>query len=113
MVDNDHYDNLYIKTSFPKFSPESCATRLDVYVPSIQFCEEDYSIAWIGVADSAVFQDDDKTRVTEDFAAKFTVVRNLEENPVPERGCSDKPFTIEAWPTTEEIDMYLPKKETP
>ena len=109
-VDNDHYDNLYIKTSFPKFSAESCATRLDVYVPSVQFCEEDYAIAWIGVEDSAEFVDGPKTRVTEDFAAKFTVVRNEEENPLP-AGCDAEQAPIEAWPTTEEIDQYLPKMQ--
>lgn len=107
-VDNDHYDNLYIKTSFPKFTSTSCASRMDVYVPSIQFCKEDYSIAWIGVEDSSVFVDGPKTRVTEDFAAKFTVVRDLEENPLP-AGCAADTPPIEAWPTTEDIDTYLPK----
>ncbi len=108
-VDNDHYDNLEIKASFPTFAAESCASRLEVFIPSIQFCKKGHKIAWIGVEDSAVFQDDEKTRVTEDFAAKFTVVRDLEENPLPE-GC-EADLTLEAMPTTEEIDTYLPIKK--
>ncbi len=108
-VDNDHYDNLEIKASFPTFATESCASRLEVFIPAVQFCKKGHKIAWIGVEDSAVFQDDNRTRVTEDFAAKFTVVRDLEENPLPE-GC-EADLTLEAMPTTEEIDAYLPLKK--
>ncbi len=86
-VDNDHYDNLEIKTSFPKIDPESCVGSLKIKIPSIQYCKRGYAIAWIGTEGSELFPlldpPNPKVRLTEGFTASFKVVRDLENNPLP------------------------------
>ena len=86
-VDNDHYDNLEIKMSFPKIAPESCIASLKIEVPSIQYCKKGYAIAWIGTENSELFPlldpPNPKVRLTESFTASFKVVRDLENNPLP------------------------------
>ncbi len=88
MVDNDHYDNLEIKTSFPKINPDSCVGGLKIQVPAIQYCKRRYAIAWIGTEGSELFPlldpPNPKVRLTENFTASFKVIRNLETNPLPE-----------------------------
>ncbi len=86
-VDNDHYDNLEIKTSFPKINPNSCVGSLKIEVPAIQYCKRGYKIAWIGTAGSNRFPLTDppnpKLRLTDTFTASFKVVRDLDNNPLP------------------------------
>ena len=108
MVDNSHYDNLEIKTSFPKIDPESCVASLKIKIPSIQYCKSGYAIAWLGTAGSALFPlldpPNPKVRLTEDFTASFKVVRDLEENPLPE-SCGEG-TEEEVRPSDADIDAF-------
>lgn len=108
MVDNDHYDNLEIKTSFPKINPDSCVGSLKIQVPSIQYCKNGYAIAWIGTSGSALFPlldpPNPKVRLTENFTASFKVVRDMENNPLPAE-CGE-PTEEVVRPSDAEIDAY-------
>ncbi len=108
MVDNDHYDNLEIKTSFPKINPESCVGSLKIQVPAIQYCKNGYAIAWIGTAGSELFPlldpPNPKVRLTENFTASFKVIRNLETNPLPEE-CLE-PTEEVVRPSDADIDAF-------
>lgn len=103
-VDNDHYDNLEIKASFPKIDPESCIAKIKMYFPTVQYCKNGYKIAWVGTEDSK-YVADDKTRVTGGYAASASVVRTSD---LPEN-CGDGE-TVEVRPSVEDINMYLDKK---
>ncbi len=111
-VDNDHYDNLEIKTSFPKIDPESCVGSLKIQVPAIQYCRKGYSIAWVGTSNSERFPlldpPNPKVRLTETFTASFKVVRDLENNPLPE-GCGE-PTELTVRPSDQDIDKFGGKK---
>jgi hypothetical protein len=108
MVDNDHYDNLEIKTSFPKINPASCVGSLKIQVPAIQYCKRGYAIAWIGTENSQLFPlldpPNPKVRLTETFTASFKVVRNLETNPLPD-GCGE-PTEEVVRPSDADIDTF-------
>lgn len=103
-VDNDHYDDLEIRTKFPRLA--GCTERLKIYVPAVQYCEKGYRIAWIGTSESTVFQPDSKTRVEGHYAPYFYVVRDTVNNPMPKE-CGEGQ-TVEIRPSVEEIDTYLP-----
>jgi hypothetical protein len=108
MVDNDHYDNLEIKTKFPKINPNSCVTSLKIQIPSIQYCKKGYAIAWLGTSGSQLFPLVDppnpKVRLTENFTASFKVVRDLENNPLP--ATCGEPVEEVIRPSDAEIDFY-------
>ncbi len=83
-VDNDHYDNLEIKTRFPKIDPASCVGELRVEVPAVQYCTHGYVTAWIGTTGSANFPaDGPKLRLEETYVPYFKVVRDVANNPYP------------------------------
>jgi len=107
-VDNDHYDNLEIKTSFPKIAPESCVSSLKIEIPSIQYCKKGYAIAWIGTEGSELFPlldpPNPKVRLTEGFTASFKVVRDLENNPLPE--ACEEPMEEVVRPSDADIDAF-------
>ncbi len=108
MVDNDHYDNLEIKTKFPKIEPTSCVGSLKIKVPSIQYCKSGYSVAWIGTEGSTLFpfpSDNPKVRLTETFTASFKVVRDLENNPLPD-SCDGVATEEEIRPSDADIDAF-------
>ena len=108
MVDNDHYDNLEIKTTFPKINPDSCVGSLKIQVPAIQYCKNGYAIAWIGTSGSALFPllgpANPKVRLTENFTASFRVVRDLENNPLPAE-CGE-PTEEVVRPSDADIDAF-------
>lgn len=104
-IDNDHYENLEFKTGFPKIDPTSCVTKIKMYFPTVQYCKNGYKTAWIKTADSVFGVGDDKTRVTDTYAAYATVVRTSE---LPESCGEGEP--IEVMPSVEDINMYLGKK---
>jgi len=107
-VDNDHYDNLEIKTSFPKIDPASCVGSLKIEVPAIQYCKKGYSIAWIGTSNSQLFPlldpADPKVRLTENFTASFRVVRDVANNPYP-ASCGE-PVEEVVRPSDADIDTF-------
>lgn len=111
-VSNYHYDNLEIKTSFPKINPESCVGSLKIEVPAVQYCEKGYVIAWIGTPNSVHWPlldpPNPRVRVTDTFTASFLVVRDLENNPMPE-GCSE-PTEETVRPSDADIDAYGTKR---
>ncbi|MFW5443493.1 MAG: DUF1775 domain-containing protein [Methylococcaceae bacterium] len=101
-VDNDHYDNLEFKTSFPKIDEASCVAKIKMYFPSVQYCRKGYKIAWIGTPDSVWGEGDAKTRVTDRYAASLSVVRTTE---LPAECVEGE--TVEAKPSVDEINKYL------
>ena len=106
-VDNDHYDNLEFKTSFPKIDPASCIAEIKMYFPSIQYCKNDYKIAWIKTADSKYGTGDEKMHVYDTYSAYATVVRTSD---LP-ASCGGAGETIEVMPSVEDINTYLDKKK--
>lgn len=110
-VDNDHYDNLEMKVTFPKIDPESCVAKLQVFFPSLQYCKSGYKMAWIGTADSKFGGDPEadvfvgKTKVYSRYSAYATVVRTSE---LPAE-CGDGEV-VKVMPSVEEIDMFLGKR---
>ncbi len=110
MVDNDHYDNLEIKTSFPKIKPDSCVGSLKIEVPAIQYCKKGYSIAWIGTENSKRFPlldpPNPKVRLTETFTASFKVVRDVENNPYPDSCDGIEPMEEVVRPSDADIDAF-------
>ena len=101
-VDNDHYDNLEMKVTFPKIEPSSCVAKLRMYFPSMQYCTNGYKYGWLGTADSKFGMGDEKTKIYDRYAAYLDVVRTSE---MPE-ACGEG-FTQIVRPTTEEINQYL------
>ncbi|WP_198243773.1 DUF1775 domain-containing protein [methane-oxidizing endosymbiont of Gigantopelta aegis] len=111
-VDNDHYDNLEIKTKFPKIDPASCVGELRVEMPAIQYCKEGYVTAWIGTTGSARFpQDGPKLRLEETYVPYFKVVRDVTKNPYPANCAVDDQGNVIAEsqtirPTDADIDIF-------
>lgn len=107
-VDNDHYDNLEIKTRFPKIDPESCIGTLRVELPAIQYCKKGYVTAWIGTTGSAKFPaDSDKLRLEETYEPYLNVVRDVANNPYPESCPTDADGNvIPTTATASDIDAY-------
>lgn len=104
-VDNDHYDNLEFKAGFPKIDPASCVAKIKLYFPSVQYCKNGYKTAWINTGDSVFGAGNEKTRVTDTYAAYATVVRTSD---LP-ASCTEGEV-VEVMPSVDEINMYLGKK---
>ncbi len=104
-VDNDHYDNLEFKVGFPKIDPASCVAALKVYFPTVQYCKSGYKIAWINTADSKYGLGNDKTRVTDTYAAAVKVVRTSD---LPAE-CGDGE-TVEVMPSVNDINQLLKRR---
>ncbi len=115
-VDNDHYDNLEIKTKFPKIDPESCIGTLRVELPSIQYCKKGYVTAWIGTTGSARFPADSaKLRLEETYVPYLKVVRDVANTPYPSTCPTDTegnviPATATVRPTDADIDAYADRR---
>ena len=103
-VDNDYYENLEFKVKFPKIDPDSCVAKIKMYFPSMQYCKNDYKIGWINTADSKYGLGDEKTRITDTYAAYLNVVRTSD---LPE-SCGEG-YLIEIQPSVEDINYYLDK----
>jgi len=111
-VDNDHYDNLEIKTKFPKIDPASCVGELRVEMPAVQYCKNGYVTAWIGTTGSVRFpQDGPKLRLEETYEPYFKVVRDVANNPYPANCAVDDqgnviPEVQTIRPTDADIDAF-------
>lgn len=103
-VDNDHYDNLEFKVKFPKIDPESCAAKIRMFFPAMQYCKNNHKIGWIRTADSKYGMGDEKTRITDTYAAYLDVIRTS-GLPV---NCGEG-YTLEVMPSVEDINKYLDK----
>jgi len=104
-VDNDHYDNLEFKAGFPKIDATSCVAKIKIYFPSVQYCKNGYKTAWINTGDSVFGTGNEKTRVTDTYAAYATVVRT---SGLP-ASCTEGEV-VEVMPSVDEINMYLGKR---
>jgi uncharacterized protein YcnI len=99
-VPNEMYDNLEVKASFPTL--RGCVTKLRVFMPSIQVCENGQVLTWMQHATEA-FPD------AEGGSAPYIdIVRDQSRNPLP-AGCSGGE-TAEVYPSADDIDKYLPVK---
>lgn len=98
------------RATFPTFKSDSCATALTVYIAIANYCtksknedDNDRSDIWIGRLTEKF---DDADVVSVDFWPYLKVVRDLENNPLPE-GCGEG-FEIGVYPSDEAIDEFLP-----
>lgn len=101
-VDNDHYDNLEFKASFPKIDPQSCIAKIRLFFPAIQYCKGGYKTAWIRTADSKYGTGDEKTNVAATSAPYIDVVRTTT---LP-GSCSEGEM-VEVLPSVDDINNYL------
>lgn len=115
-VDNDHYENHEIRTSFPKIDPASCIGTLRVEIPAIQYCRRGYVTAWIGTTGSIRFPaDGPKLRLEETYVPYINVVRDVENNPYPSSCPTDAsgnviPVVESVRPSDADIDLYGDRK---
>ena len=98
------------RATFPTFKSDSCTTALTVYIAIANYCtkstdenDDDRADIWMGHTTDKY---DDEDVVSVDFWPYLKVVRDLENNPLPE-GC-DEGFEISVYPSDEAIDEYLP-----
>jgi hypothetical protein len=96
--------------SFPTFKSDSCATALTVYIAIASYCtnsssedDDDRADIWMGRLTEKF---DDPDVVSVDFWPYLKVIRDLENNPLPE-GCGEG-FEIAVYPSDEAIDEFLP-----
>lgn len=107
-VDNDHYDRLEFVATFPSIKEDSCVESLKIEIPTVQFCENNTLIAWIGNLDTQ-FLPSENTRVEEHYEPAITVVRKA-NNPLPEACAEPKTVTIK--PSIDDMNNYLPINAT-
>ena len=98
------------RATFPTFKADSCATALTVYIAIANYCtksksedDNDRADIWIGRL-TEKFDDEDVVSVG--FWPYLKVVRDLENNPLPD-GCGEG-FEISVYPSDEAIDEFLP-----
>jgi len=98
------------RSTFPTFKSDSCATALTVYIAIANYCtkstsedKDDRADIWIGRL-TEKFDDEDVVSVG--FWPYLKVVRDLENNPLPE-DCGEG-YEISVYPSDESIDEYLP-----
>ncbi len=96
--------------TIPTFKSDSCATALTVYIAIANYCtkstsedKDDRADIWIGRL-TEKFDDEDVVSVG--FWPYLKVVRDLENNPLPE-DCGEG-YEIGVYPSDESIDEFLP-----
>jgi hypothetical protein len=90
-VPNELYEYIEFRTSFPKFKPESCATKVRVYMPAVQYCSD--NLNFTAMPDVKITADDPWLWETipgvfdhvaaPGYAAYIDIDRNFEDNPLP------------------------------
>ena len=98
------------RATFPTFKSDSCATALTVYIAIANYCtkstsedKDDRADIWMGRL-TEKFDDEDVVSVG--FWPYLKVVRDLENNPLPE-DCGEG-YEIGVYPSDESIDEFLP-----
>lgn len=96
------------RVSYPRFKESSCAAKMRVNIAIANYCtksssKDNRADIWIGDL-TGKFNDPDVVSVG--FWPHVMVVRDLENNPLPE-SCADG-YTLEVTPSDESIDEYLP-----
>lgn len=96
--------------TYPKFKADSCAKSLRVDIAIANYCrrtrdedQDDRADIWIGRLTSKF---DDPDVVSEGFWPFLSVVRDLENNPLP-AACGDG-MDLRVTPSDESIDEFLP-----
>lgn len=97
-VPDSMYDNLEIRASLPKL--QGCVNKLQVYLPSVQYCANDTMQAWIKYP-----TDGFPENVISHYAPYFDILRNETTNPLPAE-CVEG-VTKVIYPEAEDIDKYL------
>lgn len=97
-VPDSMYDNLGFRASLPKL--QGCVKKLQVYLPSVQYCANDTMQAWIkyptdGFPDSAISH----------YSPYFDIIRNEVKNPMPAE-CGDGINEV-IYPDADDVDKYL------
>jgi uncharacterized protein YcnI len=100
-VPNEMYENLEVKASFPKL--DGCVSKLRVYMPAVQYCENGDILTWMRDATPS-FPD-----AGGGSAPYIDIVRNMDANPLPD-SCGGTGEQAEAYPSVEDVEMYLPIK---
>lgn len=106
-IDNNHYDRLEFSATFPSIKEDSCVKSLKVELPTIQFCENNTLIAWIGSLDTSFAVSDDN-RIEEFYEPSINIVRH-KNNPLPEACGEGENVVIK--PSIDEMNQYLPIDE--
>ena len=96
------YDNAEFVTSLPKIKAESCVKKVRVEIPTVTYCTDGYSRAWIGTPNSR-FQPSPKQVVEESYEPYFYVVR-AKSNPLSAACGEGEETTVR--PTDEDINQY-------
>ena len=90
-VPNELYEDLQFRTSFPSFKPESCVTKVRVYLPAVQYCSDNLNFTampdvkitnddpWLWAPIKGVFD----TVAAPGYAPYIDIDRNLIDNPLP------------------------------
>lgn len=91
------------RATFPTFKSDSCATAITVYIAIANYCTKSDTDIWIGRL-TEKFNDEDAVSVG--YWPYLKVVRDLENNPLPE-DCGEG-YEISVYPSDESIDEYLP-----
>ena len=96
------------RASYPQFQETSCIAKLQIDIAIANYCTHskkgaDRADVWMANLTPAF---DDPTIVAEGFWPQITVIRDLENNPLP-ANCGEG-FGVEVSPAAHEIDEYLP-----
>ena len=111
-LQGDNVGMIPFDAAFPDFKEDSCISSLQVNMAIANYCtrskvNDDRADIWIGHL-TPLF--DDPAVVVQSppgFWPQLTVVRDLENNPLP-AGCSVEGEKLEVSPAASEIDQYLP-----
>jgi len=98
------YAALKFRATFPKLS--GCLTKMRVYTPVIQYCDNEQYLVW-NKAPTTAFPEE---KVSLGYTPYFDVVREIANNPLAET--CEKEETWEAYPADDAIDWYLSPRET-
>lgn len=113
-IPNDFYYDLKFRGSFPQFKPDSCVSKVRVYLPAIQYCGTDMNNLtkqdnWLPKPSPLA----GITQVTTGYAPYFDIDRNLKKNPLPENCGSDLEHEQEhgdivgLYPSDQDISDFL------
>ena len=98
--------------SFPEFQKDSCLVSMQVNIAIANYCtrsrdDDNRADIWIGHLTPLYNDPDVVVQSPEGFWPQLTVIRDLENNPLPS-GCAGEGDKLMISPGPQEIDEYLP-----
>ena len=96
----DFYKVLEFRAGLPIL--DACISRLDIYFPTVQYCDQRTMKAWMRAPVGNLPAD----VVSTGYAPKITVVRNEEKNPLPAE-CPLEGEAAEVYPSEADIEASL------